>query len=57
MSFQAPMDVEVILNHDDTPVPAAVIMKGSVSPYAKQILSSWLQDEMGIPRENQQGTE
>ena len=57
MSYQTPMDVEVILSCDDMPVPSAVIMKGNISPYVKQSMSLWLQEEMGIPRENQQWTE
>jgi hypothetical protein len=57
MSYQTPRDVEVILSCDDMPVPSAVIMKGNISPYVKQRMSLWLQEEMGIPRENQQWTE
>ena len=57
MSYQTPIDVEVMLSHDDTPVPSAVNLKGSVSPYVKQTMSLWLQEEMGISRENQRWTE
>ena len=57
MSYQTPMDVEVMLSHDDIPVPSSVILKGSASPYVKQVMEVWLQEEMGISRENQQWTE
>ena len=57
MSYQSPMDVEVILSQEDMPVPSAVTLKGNVSPYIKSVLSAWIQEEMGIPRENQQWTE
>lgn len=53
LCFQADLEVEVTLSRDEMPVPSAVRLLGSVSPYAKQALQQWLQDEMGIPKENQ----
>lgn len=53
ISYQAPLSVEVTLSQDDLPVPAAVHLRGNVSPYVKGILQKWLNDEMGIPKENQ----
>lgn len=53
-TYQAALEVEVTLNQDEIPAPAAVRLRGSVSPYAKQALQQWLYDEMGISREDQQ---
>ena len=54
MTYNAQLEVEVKLSRDEIPVPAAVQLRGNVSPYARTVLQQWLQDEMGIPRENQQ---
>lgn len=53
MSYQTPMDIDVTLTQDQTPVPATVQLNGSISPYVKSIMTKWLEDEMGIPEENQ----
>jgi len=53
MSYQTPIHVEVSLRQDETPVPTAVRLQGSITPYAKSAMQQWLQDEIGIPRENQ----
>ena len=53
MSYQTPMQVEITLSQDETPVPVAVYLKGSISPYAKNAIQNWLQYDMGIPKENQ----
>jgi len=53
LAYQTPLEVEVVLSSDNIPVPATVCMKGSVSPYVKNSLQVWLEDNMGIPRENQ----
>ena len=52
-AYHAQLEVEVTLSQDEIPVPAAVRLQGSVSPYAKSNLQQWLQDDMGIPKENQ----
>ncbi len=52
-SFQSDLEVEVTLNDDEMPVPVAVRIQGNVSPYAKVAMQQWLQDEMGIPKEDQ----
>ena len=54
ISYNAQLEVEVELTQDEIPVPAAVRLRGSISPYGKQALQQWLQDVMGIPKENQQ---
>ena len=53
MSYQTPIHVEVELNHDTIPAPSVVKVKGNVSPYIKSTMQQWLQDEIGIPKENQ----
>lgn len=53
LTYQTPVDVEVELNQDQVPVPTSVQITGNVSPYAKNLLQKWLEDDMGIPRENQ----
>ena len=53
MSYQTPIHVEVSLRQDETPVPTAVRLQGSITPYAKSAMQQRLQDEIGIPRENQ----
>lgn len=53
MSYQTPMHVEITLSQDETPVPVAVYLKGSITPYAKNAIQNWLQHDMGIPKENQ----
>jgi len=53
MSCQTTMQVDVTLSHEQIPAPASVKLEGSISPYAKRTMQQWLQDEMGIPEENQ----
>lgn len=45
--------VDVIISDSDPPVPCAVTLSGGVSPYAKVRLSQMLEDELGIPKEEQ----
>lgn len=52
-SLQAELTVAVSLSDDAPPVPAAVQLSGSISPYAKRRLEAILQDELGISKENQ----
>ena len=47
------LQVEVILSADSTPVPEQVRISGSISPYAKQAISTMLTDDLGIDREAQ----
>ena len=53
-AYQADLTVEVMLSLDEVPVPSSVRLQGSVSPYARQALQKWLQDDIGIPKECQQ---
>ena len=52
-AYHAQLEVEVTLNQDDMPIPTAVRLQGSVSPYTKTSLQQWLEEDMGIPKENQ----
>ena len=45
--------VEVELDEAKYSVPSGVIFTGSVSPYAKEVLSTYVEDNLGIVRENQ----
>ena len=55
-SLQVQLQVEVILSDDTLPVPAAVKLSGTISPYAKGQLQQILWQELGISKENQQWT-
>ena len=52
-SLQAPLEVGVTLNNDSIPAPESVCLRGSISPYAKSMMQSWLAQDMGIPKEKQ----
>lgn len=55
-SLGAQIVAEVYLNDDAPPVPCAVTLKGHVSPYAKQRLTQYIADDLGISEENQKWT-
>ncbi len=42
------LEVSVTLREDDLAAPKAVTLRGRIAPYAKQVLSSWLANELGI---------
>ncbi|MBQ8834573.1 MAG: hypothetical protein IJ001_06585 [Oscillospiraceae bacterium] len=50
------LEVEVTVSMDDPPLPMAVSLSGSISPYARRRLEAILTDEIGIPKENQAWT-
>lgn len=52
-SFGAELTVEVILDTSAIPVPCGVRISGSISPYGKRVLSSMIEEELGIPTEEQ----
>ena len=45
--------VEVELDATNNSIPCGVVFTGSVSPYAKEILCEYVEDNLGITRENQ----
>ena len=53
VSMDAVIDVEVKLNDDYPPVPCEVTISGSVSPYAKETLSRYIANDLGISKEDQ----
>lgn len=53
MTYQTPLHIEVSLNQGDIPTPSTVRLEGNVSPYVKSTMQQWLQNEIGIPKENQ----
>ena len=48
------ISVEVELDDSNSNVPDRVTVKGKFSPYAKEVFSNFLQDELGIAKEKQQ---
>lgn len=49
----AAITAEVKLNDETPPVPAAVTLRGGVSPYVKKQLEGYLWTDMGIPEDKQ----
>ena len=45
--------VEVELDATNHSIPGGVVYTGTVSPYAKEILCGYVEDNLGITRENQ----
>lgn len=52
-SLGASLTVEVALTAQELPVPRAVTLRGSISPYAKQELSAYIAVNLGIGTEAQ----
>ena len=42
------LEVSVTLEEDELAAPRSVTLQGRASPYARQVLSSWLANELGI---------
>lgn len=51
--YQTELTVEVTLSLDDVPTPESVRLSGAVSPYAKTKLQQMIEEDLGIPKENQ----
>ena len=47
------VDVEVILDNSEPPQVCEIILKGDVSPYAKEILGQYISDTLGVAKEDQ----
>ena len=45
---------EVAVSDDQTPIPVGCTIRGNISPYAKQQLTQWIAEELGIGKEDQQ---
>lgn len=48
------IDVEVMTDQSNPPVPCAITIMGNVSPYTKNRLSALIHQQLGIPEENMQ---
>ena len=53
-SFGLAVSVEVSVSSESIPAPTGVRITGAVPPYAKERLSLWLREELGIPLEEQE---
>ncbi len=56
-SLGASLQVTLTLTEDRIPVPCGAVLQGRISPYGKQVLSSWMEDALNIPKEAQQWQE
>lgn len=52
-SLDAQLTVEVELTEDALPTPCGATVTGNISPYAKAVLSEWMEQELGIGKEAQ----
>lgn len=52
-SLGAQLAVEVMMTEDNPPVPCGVRLSGQVSPYARQVLTKYISDTLGIHAEDQ----
>jgi hypothetical protein len=55
-SLDARVSVTVSLTEDTVPVPCGVILRGSISPYARMRLKEIITQDLGIPEEGQTWT-
>lgn len=53
-SLHASIEAHVTLSEDEPLVPVSANIRGSISPYARSVLSAYLEEELGIAKENQQ---
>ena len=47
------VEVELVLGSDEIPVPEQIYIQGAVSPFARNQLSTFISDNIGIPEERQ----
>ena len=52
-SMGVELTVEIELESQGLPIPCAVTLRGSVSPYAKSVLSDYIAENLGIEAEAQ----
>lgn len=45
--------VEVELDEGNNSIPCGAKVTGTLSPYAKEVMSEYMEDTLGIPKENQ----
>jgi len=50
------VSVEVELDDSNHSIPCGATIQGSVSPYAREMMCKFMEDTLGIPKENQKWT-
>lgn len=53
VSMELDIEVEVTLSSENPPIPCAVTIKGSISPYSKEVLRQYIANDLGISEEDQ----
>lgn len=51
--LRAPVSVKVVVSTDTIPVPVSVSISGNISPYVRGRLSSIIEEDLGIAKEDQ----
>lgn len=52
-TLEASIQVEIQISQEGEPIPAGSIITGNLSPYARNQLSKTLEEDLGIPQEDQ----
>ena len=52
-TLEASIQVEIRISQEGDPVPVGSIITGNLSPYARNQLSKTLEEDLGIPQEDQ----
>ena len=52
-TLEASIQVEIQISQEGEPIPAGSIITGNLSPYARNQLSKTLEEDLGIPHEDQ----
>lgn len=52
-SLHVQITVDVAVAQGDVPIPEMVYITGNIAPYAKQQLQEMIENDLGIPKENQ----
>ena len=53
VSLGANVTVEVTLSGETPPIPSGITIKGAVSPYVRNVLMNYIEEQLGIPKEAQ----
>ena len=53
LSLGLSVEVEVKLTNSDPPAPYSIEIQGTISPFQKQRLQQYIQDDLSIPKERQ----
>ena len=55
-ALHASLSAQVTVSDDEIPIPVAVRLTGAVSPNVRRQMEDFIQEELGITRENQKWT-